>query len=310
MAVFYIEETGRLPLHKPVITIGTFDGVHLGHRAILDEVKRYAASIGGESMVITFEPHPRQILQPEVPIEILTPLPQKLELIQEAGIKHVAVAQFNKEFSCLTAEAYIEEFLVNKFNPNAIVIGYDHQFGHDRRGDIGLLQSYASKHDYSVHQIPAHMVHDAAISSTKIRNALAGGIVDEANSMLGRTYALRGTVIEGQQLGRTLGYPTANVHPLTSVQLVPANGVYAVRVRIATGKVYGGMLNIGVRPTVGGSLTRHIEVHLFDYSEDIYNSTVELQFVRKVRDEEKFPSLDALKEQLGRDEVLVREVLG
>jgi riboflavin kinase/FMN adenylyltransferase len=308
MAIYYPGELPQPNLRRPVITIGTFDGVHLGHRLILNEVKRHAAAIGGESMVLTFEPHPRQVLQPEDTVQILTPLPDKLTLITEAGIQHIAVAPFTKEFSRLSAAAYVEDFLVGQFHPAAIVIGYDHHFGHDRGGNISLLNRYSATHHFDVHEIPAHMVRDAAISSSRIRSALQTGDVAGAAQMLGRPYAFRGTVVAGQQLGRTLGYPTANVQLLSGMQLIPAQGVYAVRVSVA-GEDYGAMLSIGTRPTVNNDGKISIEAFLFDFSLDIYGQEVVVHFIRRMRDELKFDSLDALKEALRQDEINARKIL-
>ena len=308
MAIYYPADASRLELRKPVLTIGTFDGVHLGHRIILDEVNRHAAAIGGESMVITFEPHPRQVLQPEDSVQILTPLADKLALITEAGIQHVAVTPFTKEFSQLSAAAYVEEFLVQKFHPECIVIGYDHHFGHDRAGNIAMLRAYGPKLGFSVHEIPAHMVRDAAISSTRIRTSLLAGEVVSATQMLGRPYALRGTVVKGEQLGRTLGYPTANIRPLSDVQLIPAQGVYAVKVSV-DGTDFGGMLSIGTRPTVSITGSVSIEVFLFDFSQDIYGQEIAVHFIQRMRDELKFESLDALVEALKQDEIDARGIL-
>jgi len=308
MAIYYPGDAPQHHLRKPVVTIGTFDGVHLGHRLILEEVKRHAAAIGGESMVITFEPHPRQVLQARDAVKILTPLADKLSLITEAGIQHVAVTPFTKDFSQLSATAYVEDFLVKEFNPAAIVIGYDHRFGHDRCGDIALLRQYSKAHNYEVHEIPAHMVRDAAISSTRIRQALISGDVDIAAQMLGRPYSLCGQVVSGQQLGRTLGYPTANVQPLAADQLIPAQGVYAVRVAVG-GELYGAMLSIGTRPTVTDSDSVSIEVYIFDFDRDIYGQEVIVQFIQRMRDELKFDSLDTLKDAIKQDEVDARRIL-
>jgi riboflavin kinase/FMN adenylyltransferase len=309
MAIYYPGRSPRPRLHKPVITIGTFDGVHLGHRLILEDVMRHAAAIGGESMVITFEPHPRQVLQPQSAIQILTPLPDKLDLIMEAGIQHVAVTPFTVEFSELSATAYIEDFLVKEFHPAAIVIGYDHHFGHDRRGNIALLRKYSKALCYEVHEIPAHMISDAAISSTRIRQALQSGEVRAAVEMLGRPYPLRGTVVGGEKLGRTLGYPTINVQPLYADQLIPAQGVYAARISVE-GVSYGAMLSIGTRPTVSSEGKVTIEAFLFDFDREIYGQEVALQFIQRMRDELKFDSLDTLKDALRQDERDARMILG
>lgn len=307
MAVFYNTDELR-NFNNAVITIGTFDGVHLGHRTILQQVVSHAKELNGESIVLTFEPHPRKLLFPDQPLRILTPLQEKIDLITQAGINHVFVVPFTKEFAALSAEAYIQEFLVKHLHPKGIVIGYDHQFGHDRAGNINLLQAYENEGGFRVYEIPAKQIEDAAISSTKIRNALTAGHVADAANMLGRYYSLKGTVIAGAKIGRQLGYPTANISPLDAEQIVPQNGVYAIQ-GVIENITYKGMMNIGIRPTVSNELSLHIEAHLFDFSEDIYNKQVEIIFVERLRDEQRFPSLDALKAQLGQDALHAKQVL-
>ncbi len=308
MAIYHLGTSGNPQLSNPVITIGTFDGVHLGHRQILDEVKKHAASIGGESMVITFEPHPRQVLDPSHTMEILTPLKEKLNLIAGAGIDHITVTPFTLDFAQMSADDYVTEFLVRRFNPSAVVIGYDHHFGHDRKGDITLLRKFGQEYDFEVHEIPAHMVREAAISSTRIRNTLLDGNVANAAQLLGRPYSITGSVIRGQQLGRTLGYPTANLEAHDPNQLVPAQGVYAVRVLVA-GKEFGAMLSIGTRPTVTSDGNLSIEACIFDFDSDIYGQEITIQFIQHMRDELKFDSLDELKAAIGRDEIEARAIL-
>ncbi len=291
----------QLPsFRNAVITIGTFDGVHLGHRTILQQVVTEARKANGESVLLTFEPHPRKVLFPDAPLKLLTPLNEKITLLSEEGIEHIVVVPFTPEFSNLSGEEYVRDFLVAKFKPKAIVIGYDHRFGHDRTGGIEMLQRYATEYGYEVHEIPAQTIDAAAVSSTKIRHALNEGNVGDAAHMLGRFYTLKGAVIRGAQLGRTIGYPTANISPADADQLIPARGVYAILINtgMATHKA---MLNIGFRPTVSNEVSLHIEAHIFDFKGDLYDKELELHFVSRLRSEEKFPSLDALKEQLGKD---------
>jgi riboflavin kinase/FMN adenylyltransferase len=292
-----------------VLTIGTFDGVHLGHRTILDELKRHAAALEGESVVVTFEPHPRQVLQPDVPIRILTPLEDKLDLLHEAGVERVAVIPFTREFAQLSAEDYVRHFLVEQFHPAAVVIGYDHRFGHDRRGDMALLETLGKQQGFTVYEIPPKMIADATVSSTKIRNALLAGDVTLAAEMLGRNYCITGTVVHGEKLGRQLGYPTANIAPKHEAQLIPAQGIYAVYVSVH-GNTYPAMLSIGTRPTINDAGMLSIEAYLFDFDQDIYDAAVAVRFVRRMRDELKFDSLDALKEALKEDERVARNILG
>lgn len=299
MAIFYDLET--LPKFKnSVITIGTFDGIHLGHKAILNEVVTHAQKVSGESVLITFEPHPRKVIFPDQTIKLLTPLEEKLKLVTAIGIEHIVVVPFTKAFSQLSAKQYVTDFLVNRFHPDCIVIGYDHHFGNDRKGNISLLKEMQHEYGFEVYEISAQLIDEAAVSSTKVRNAIGGGDVSEAAEMLGRYYSIKGTVVEGQKLGRTIQFPTANINPLSSEQIVPAKGVYAVRV-IVNGMQYGAMLNIGTKPTVTDADTVHIEAHLFDFDQDIYHREIEVQFVSYIRAEEKFNSIEQLKAQLFED---------
>ena len=308
MAVFY--NTDNLPAFKnPVLTIGTFDGVHLGHKTILNEVVKHTAQVQGESIVITFEPHPRKLLFPHQPLKLITPLEKKLKLITETGIEHIVVVSFTKAFSDLSARDYVENFLVKKFKPESIIIGYDHHFGHDRTGNIHLLKQLEKEFRYKVFEIPAQLIDEAAVSSTKIRNALLGGQMEEARHMLGRAYSVKGKVIEGKKLGRKIGYPTANIQPLDADQLIPANGIYAVCVKWKD-QMFRGMLSIGYNPTVTEEKKIHIEVNIFDFDEAIYDETLEVFFIKWLRQEEKFDSLDELIIQLGRDKQASLKVLG
>jgi riboflavin kinase / FMN adenylyltransferase len=299
MAVFF--DTVNLPsFRNAVLTIGTFDGVHRGHATILKEVVRHAAEVEGESILITFEPHPRKLLFPDKPLKLITPLQQKLNLVLDTGIDHVVVIPFTQEFSNMSAKDYVENFLAKQFKPSVIVIGYDHHFGHDRAGDIKLLKEYEQSLAFTVYEISAQLIDEAAVSSTKIRTALNEGHVADVIPMLGRPYSLFGKVISGAQLGRTINYPTANILPSDHEQLIPANGVYAVLVKWQ-GKEYKAMLNIGYRPTVSKDILLHIEAHLFDFDTDIYGEHLDVLFIERLRDEQKFPSIDALKAQLDKD---------
>ncbi len=291
-----------------VITIGTFDGVHQGHKVILNEVVKHARNEGCESILVTFEPHPRKLLAPHLPIKLLTPLEQKLQLISNSGIEHVVVAPFTKDFSNLSAHDYIESFLVSCFHPKSIVIGYDHHFGHDRTGDIKLLQDMAGEFGYTVYEIPAQLIDEAAVSSTKIRNALNEGQVAEAAHMLGRNYSITGTVYHGAKRGRTIGYPTANIQPVDADQQIPAVGVYAVLVKW-NGQTHKGMMSIGYNPTVTDEQILRIEVNILDFEGDLYGEKLEVEFVARLRGEEKFASLDELKTQLGKDKEDTLQVL-
>ena len=299
MAVFY--EIEQLPVfNKAAITIGTFDGVHNGHKAILQEVVSHAKAACGESILLTFEPHPRKVLFPDQPLGIITPLQQKLQLIADTGIQHIVVVPFTAAFAAMTATEYIKQFIVKIFQPHSIIIGYDHHFGHDRTGNINLLRQYSLECNYEIAEIPAQLISAAAVSSTKIRNAIITGRISEANAMLGRCYSFVGRVVHGKKLGRTIGYPTANLQLTDKDQVTPANGIYTVRV-VYDGAAYGGMMSIGYNPTVTNSKDVKIEVNIFDFERDIYDKELEVLVVSKLRDEEKFASLEVLKLQLHAD---------
>ncbi|MCY7423135.1 MAG: bifunctional riboflavin kinase/FAD synthetase [Chitinophagaceae bacterium] len=290
----------HLPRFKnAVITIGTFDGVHLGHQQIIRQLKSEAASIGGETVIITFHPHPRIIVGGPSPVKILNTLEEKIELLDSKGIEHVVVIPFNEEFASQDAGEYITNFLVAKFQPHTIIIGYDHRFGKNRQGDYHLLEDRGTIHNYRVKEIPEHVLNEVIISSTRVREALVKSDIDTANKYLGYPYFFEGMVVEGNKLGRTLGYPTANLKIAEEAKLVPGNGVYAVQVRLHN-KTYKGMMNIGVRPTVDG-LNRMIEVNIFDFDQDIYGEKLRVTVLHHLRGEIKFNGLDALKAQLTQD---------
>lgn len=308
MAVF--SNIHNLPGFKnAVLTIGTFDGVHKGHEVILHEVVDHAKKVNGESVLLTFEPHPRKLLFPDQPLGIITPLHKKLELLEEAGIQNIVVVPFTKEFSSLSAQEYVEHFLVGVFKPASIIIGYDHRFGHDRVGDINLLAQYAPRYNYELVEIPAQLIDAAAVSSTKIRHVISEGRMEDAQHMLGRNYQLTGTVVHGNKIGRTLGYPTANIQPNDAEQIIPGIGIYAIKA-IHQGTEYGGMLSIGYNPTVTDKKELRIEANLFDFDKDIYGDDLELHFISKTRDEVKFNSLEELTEQLHNDKLETLKRLG
>ena len=299
MAVFAAID--HLPEFKnAVLTAGTFDGVHEGHKAILQEVVRHAREINGESVLLTFEPHPRKLLFPGQPLGIITPLQPKLQLLADTGIDHIVIVPFTKEFAALTAQQYIEEFMVGKFHPSCIIIGHDHRFGHDRKGGIDLLKQYAPIYNYELVEIPAQLIDKATVSSTKIRMAITAGHVEEAANMLGRPYELAGTVVHGSKLGRTLGYPTANLQPSDPEQIIPATGIYAIKAKHG-GRLYDAMLSIGYNPTVTDKKELRIEANIFDFDKDIYGDELTLLLVKRLRDEVRFDSLQSLTDQLARD---------
>lgn len=299
------------PFRKAVVTIGTFDGVHLGHQQIIRQLKAEAASIGGETVIITFYPHPRVVIRgsDKGKILLLNTLAEKIALLEAQGIDHLVVVPFTESFAAMVAEAYVEEFLVKYFHPSVLIIGYDHRFGRNRAGNYTLLEALAPQFGFRVHEIPEHVLHTVTISSTRIRQALVAGQLEEANENLGYAYQLSGTVVEGNKRGRTIGFPTANLDPEDPGKLIPADGVYAVTVTIRGRQgSYKGMMNIGYRPTVDGK-TRTIEVNIFHFSEMIYGEVLTVTVCKHLRTEQKFASLDALKAQLAADQILAMAVL-
>lgn len=306
MAIFY--NIQNIPQFKnAVITIGSFDGVHHGHKVILSEVVKAAKNVNGTSILITFEPHPRKIIQPDVNLGLLTSLEQRLELITDLGIDHIVVVPFTRDFSMLSAKDYVEQFLLNTFNPHTIIIGYDHHFGHSREGNIELLRKLTPVH-VQVIEISAQLIEDAAVSSTKIRKAISNGRVEEAAEMLERQYSYSATVVHGNKIGRTIGYPTANLKPNYTDILIPGIGIYAVWVSWQN-QMFKGMMSIGYRPTVTDEKAITCEVNVLDFNHDLYGQTLTVYFVAYLRGEEKFDGLDALKAKIAEDEIATRRVL-
>ena len=305
------KDTGALPSFKrAVITIGTFDGVHQGHRQIIKQLLKEAELIGGTPVLITFYPHPKQVVASDKkPIFLINSPDEKYSLLHKAGIPNIVVVPFNNLFAEQPAISYIRDFLVDKFHPHTIIIGYDHRFGKGRTGDYRLLEQEAGNYGYVVKEIPEHILQDVTISSTKVREALLKGDISTANKFLGYGYFFSGKVVEGYKLGRTIGYPTANLLVSDEQKLIPANGVYAVQVSVEgfTGE-YKGMMNIGTRPTVNGT-SRVTEVNIFDFDETIYGKMVTVTLVTWLRSEVKFTGLDALKTQLAQDKLAAEEIL-
>jgi riboflavin kinase/FMN adenylyltransferase len=299
MKVFY--GTDALPQwHNVVLTIGTFDGVHQGHKSILQSVVQQAKAIDGTSILITFDPHPRKLIFPNESLKLLSTLEERLALVAEAGIDVTVVVPFTQQFAAQSAQDYIQDFLLRLFVPQLIVIGYDHHFGHDRTGDIHMLARYAADHHFEVKEISAQLIADAAVSSTQVRKALLAGAVDVAAAMLGKPYHINGKVVQGAQRGRTIGYPTANIQLPDADKLIPQMGVYAVQVYMNQ-LHYKGMLNLGFNPTVSDTQDLKIEVHIFDFAQEVYGAKMDIYFVARIRDEMKFTSLDELKMQLALD---------
>ncbi len=273
-----------------VFTQGTFDGVHLGHQKILKRMKEETETSGGESVLLTFWPHPRLLLFPDDnQLSLLQTLEEKLEILSECGVDNVIVLPFTREFSNILPEEYIRDFLVNSLDIHTAIIGYDHRFGRNREGDINLLKKLSAQYQYKVLEIGPEDIDHITISSTKIRNSLLSGDVETATAYLGRPYSFSGKVVKGMKLGRELGFPTANLEIEMRQKLIPANGVYAVQCKFE-GQLYGGMMNIGNNPTVAGK-PFSIEVNLFDFDRDIYDRQLEVMVISRLRDEKKFDNL-------------------
>ena len=320
-------DINNLPAFKnAAITIGTFDGVHTGHLQIITQLKKEAQNNNGETVIITFHPHPRMIIQSrekkennKPSIKLLNTLSEKIELLRKYKIDHLVIVPFTREFSNQTADEYIHDFLVSKFHPQTIIIGYDHRFGRDRKGDYKLMEKYQETFHYTVKEIPEHVLHHVTISSSKIRKALTEGDIKMANECLGYDYFFQGKIIEGNKLGKTLGYPTANILVNDAFKLIPSYGVYAVNVSIGVESQkphdifiaeadYKGMMNIGIRPTIGDNKIM-IEVNIFNFYKDIYGRIMRVYVKKYMRPEIKFNDLEELKVQLAMDEIDVKKVL-
>lgn len=285
-----------------VVTIGTFDGVHTGHLQIINQLKKEAKEINGETVLITFHPHPRLVISSKKTlIKLLNTLDEKISLLEKQDVDHLIVVPFTAEFSEQLAMDYIKDFLVGNFHPHTFIIGYDHRFGKDRKGDYKLLEEYASEYSYTVKEIPEYVLNQVTVSSTKIREALSATDVETANKYLGYDYFFEGLVTAGDKIGRTLGYPTANLQITDPNKLIPSDGVYAVNIAIDK-KFFQGMMSIGDRPTINGT-KRLIEVNIFDFNDDIYNKKIIVSIKKYLRPQEKFNGLEELKNQLAIDKM-------
>ena len=291
-----------------VITIGTFDGVHKGHQKLISRINDLSAQIGGESIIVTFHPHPRLVINPDdTTLKLLNTIEEKIKLLGEYGVDNVVVVPFSRDFSEQSAESYISDFLVRNFHPAHIVIGYDHKFGRNREGDFALLEKYQQEYNYHLEAIPKEMLDDIAISSTKIRQSLTEGEVSAVNDLLGHRYTLSGIVVKGLQNGRKLGYPTANIQVADANKLIPHTGIYAVLVHHDS-HVYSGMLSIGYNPTFEGK-EQTIEVNILDFEKDIYGESLTLEFVQFIRYEKKFDSMEDLIKAIDQDKVVTERIL-
>lgn len=286
-------------VHKPVVTIGTFDGIHKGHYEIISRLIKLTKKVHGESVVFTLWPHPRIVINPDnANLKLLNTLDEKIELLEKSGVEHLIIYPFTKEFSQLSSYDFIKDILVNQIGVKFLVFGYDHQFGRNREGKFKNLIEYANLFGFEIEKIDALNVDKINVSSTKIRNALSAGNIALANKYLGYNYFIKGIVGDGSKIGRSLGFPTANLIVQDKYKLIPADGVYAVEVRI-NNNYYKGILNIGIRPTIkDNSKDKSIEVHILDFNENIYNKEITIIFKKKIRDEQKFDSIELLKKQL------------
>ena len=284
---------------KTILTLGTFDGVHIGHKKILERITQNTENGKYESLVLTFFPHPRMVLQEKSEIKLLNTIAEKSKLLEETGIENLVIHPFNESFSRLTAEEFVHSILVDQFHIQKIIIGHDHRFGRNRTANIDDLIAFGTEYGFEVEQISAQEIQDVSVSSTKIRRALDEGNIALANDYLGYAYFLSGEVIKGKQLGRTIGFPTANIHIEEDYKKIPKNGVYIVKTIINEKEVFG-MMNIGFNPTVNGD-KKTIEVHLFEFDADIYGQKLEISLLEYIREEQKFGSLDLLTEQLNLD---------
>jgi riboflavin kinase/FMN adenylyltransferase len=288
------------PSKKTIVTLGTFDGVHIGHRRIIEKLISSTENGAYESLILTFFPHPRMILQEDSEIKLLNTIEEKCALLAQVGLNNLVIHPFDKDFSRLTAEDFVKKVLVERFNIHKIIIGHDHRFGRNRTATIDDLIIYGKQYGFEVEQISAQEINEVTVSSTKIRNAILDGAIDLANAYLECPYPISGKVIKGKQLGRAIGYPTANLTIIEDFKLIPKNGVYVVK-SIQGNEVIYGMMNIGFNPTVGGE-KQSIEVHFFDLNTDLYDQSLKILILHRLRSEQKFKNVALLKTQLAKDE--------
>ncbi|RTZ04756.1 bifunctional riboflavin kinase/FAD synthetase [Flavobacterium bomense] len=284
---------------KTILTLGTFDGVHIGHKKILNKLTQNTENENYESLVLTFFPHPRMVLQEHSDLKLLNTITEKIDLLEKIGIENLVIHPFDETFSRLTAEEFVSTILVDRFHIHKIIIGHDHRFGRNRTADIDDLIAFGKEYNFEVEQISVQEINAISVSSTKIRKALLEGDMALANEYLGYDYSLTGKIIQGKQLGRTIGFPTANLKVEENYKLIPQNGVYIVQSSINQKTVFG-MMNIGFNPTVDGQ-NQSIEIHYFDFDADLYNQDISVSILQRIRSEQKFESVDVLKEQLEKD---------
>ena len=299
----------HLPNFKnAVLTIGTYDGVHFGHQQIIKRLNDIAAEINGESILLTFHPHPRLILNPnDNKLKLISTIDEKEELLEKYGLNHLVIVEFSKEFASMEADEYVEKILINNFHPKKIIIGYDHRFGKNRKGNIDLLRQLSTKYNYEVEEIPAQTLDEISVSSTKVRTALLEGDIIQANEFLAHPFTIKGNVIHGDKIGRILGFPTANIEVSNPHKLIPASGVYAVKIKIKD-TYYKGALSIGYRETVFDNSKLTIEVFIIDFDGDLYNQQLDMIFLDYIRPQIKYENWDLLKEQIEKDVEFIQQI--
>ena len=299
----------NIEIKCPVVTIGSFDGVHLGHACVIQHLKEKAASIDGESVIISFEPHPREVLYPrEKKIGILTTLEEKVTILEKYGVDHLIILKFTLEFAQQSYTDFVKKILIDKLKIKGLVVGYDHRFGKDRAGNFENLQELANKYGFFLEKEVVFEEDDVNVSSTKIRNALTVGDITTVNRFLGYLYSITGKVVYGHHLGHKIGFPTANIQVSDERKLLPAIGVYAVKVIIGQ-EIFNGMLNIGIRPTVSNDGQVSCEVYIFDFSQDLYGKTITINFINRIRGERKFNDIEELRAQLQKDQEKILKLL-
>lgn len=294
--------------NKTVVTIGTFDGVHLGHRKIIKRLNQVADERDLDSSLLTFFPHPRMVLQQKQDLKLINTIDERIDLLSKTGLNHLIIEPFTIDFSRLKAEEYVEKYLVNYLNAAVVIVGYDHRFGRNRTANIDDLRKFATTYNFEVEEISKQDIDDVAISSTKIREAITNGHIDLANNYLTRPFLLSGKVIKGKQLGNKLGYPTANLDLKEDYKIIPKAGSYIVSSTIAQHTYYG-MMNIGLNPTVNQSDKKSIETHFFDFDENLYGKNLQIKLLKRIRDEKKFESVEMLKDAMKLDEIFSRQYI-
>jgi riboflavin kinase/FMN adenylyltransferase len=301
--------TSYINIKNPVVTVGTFDGVHLGHQKILNRIKKIASSIGGETVLLTFHPHPRTVLFNDKTVKLIHTLEEKIEVLEKKGLDHLVIYPFTRSFSTFSAQKYVEELIVNKLKTYTLVIGYDHHFGNDRKGNIELLEKLKDKYHYNLEEISAHEIDAIKVSSTKVRNAIYSGEIHLVPNYTGFPFHFSGIVIKGDGIGKTINYPTANISLLSQEKIIPKKGVYAVKCELKNKKYYAGIMNIGNRPTIGINQNESIEIHLFNFNKTIYGETLKVDVIKNIREEQKFKNIEALKSQIAKDCIKANQIL-